>query len=135
MEIYLFYILYLLIVFPVFFYFIKEKKFQDLFSVFKNLYFLLFIILLANLYLVNFLNTGCLIYPVPLTCFEEFSWSIPLKQVYLMNDWYEQWSQAGANPNFRIENPQEYISNFNWVNNWFSEYFFTKVLLPFFIPI
>ena len=44
-----------------------------------------------------------------------------------MNDWYEQWSKAGANPNFRVENPQEYISNFNWVNNWFSEYFFTKV--------
>ena len=44
-----------------------------------------------------------------------------------MNDWYEQWSKAGANPNFRIENPQEYIQYFNWVSNWFEEYFFNKV--------
>ena len=44
-----------------------------------------------------------------------------------MNDWYEQWSKAGANPNFRVENAQEYIRYFNWVSNWFEEYFFTKV--------
>jgi len=44
-----------------------------------------------------------------------------------MNDWYEQWSKAGANPNFRVENPQEYIQYFNWVNHWFKEYFFNKV--------
>ena len=44
-----------------------------------------------------------------------------------MNDWYELWSKAGANPNFRVENPQEYIQYFNWIDNWFKEYFFTKV--------
>jgi hypothetical protein len=76
---------------------------------------------------VNFANSGCLIYPVSITCFDYFSWSIPLQEVSAMNDWYEQWSKAGANPNFRVENPQEYIQHFNWVNNWFQEYFFTKV--------
>jgi hypothetical protein len=43
-----------------------------------------------------------------------------------MNDWYEQWSKAGANPNFRVENPQEYIQYFNWVSNWFERIFFYK---------
>ena len=44
-----------------------------------------------------------------------------------MNDWYEQWAKAGANPNFRVDNPEQYIQKLNWFNNWFNEYFFTKV--------
>ena len=48
-------------------------------------------------------------------------------EVRELNDWYEQWSKAGAGPNFRVENPELYIKNFNWVKNWIDEYFFTKV--------
>ena len=44
-----------------------------------------------------------------------------------MNNWYEQWSKAGAGPNFRVDNPKEYILYFNWVSNWFDKYFFNKV--------
>ena len=44
-----------------------------------------------------------------------------------MNDWYELWSKAGANPNFRVQNPEQYIAGFNWVSNWMNDYFFNKV--------
>ena len=44
-----------------------------------------------------------------------------------MNNWYEQWSKAGAGPNFRVENASEYIKYFNWVSNWMDMYFFNKV--------
>jgi len=44
-----------------------------------------------------------------------------------MNNWYELWSKAGAGPNFRIENPEEYIKGFNWVANWIDIYFFNKI--------
>ena len=44
-----------------------------------------------------------------------------------MNNWYELWSKAGANPNFRVDNQEIYIQKFNWVENWISEYFFYKV--------
>ena len=44
-----------------------------------------------------------------------------------MSQWYELWAKSGANPNWRVENPSEYISNLNWVKNWFSSYFFNKV--------
>ena len=44
-----------------------------------------------------------------------------------MHIWYEQWSKAGANPNFRADNPEIYISGFNWFQNWFNTYFFNKV--------
>ena len=42
-------------------------------------------------------------------------------------------------PNFRVENPELYVSSFNWVSNWFKIYFFTKVsdnlLVIFFISL
>ena len=41
--------------------------------------------------------------------------------------WYEQWSKAGASPNFRVDNPELYVSGFNWVKNWIDIYFFNKV--------
>ena len=44
-----------------------------------------------------------------------------------MNNWYEQWSKGGAGPNFRVDNPAEYIQNFNWIINWIDVYFFNKV--------
>ena len=74
-----------------------------------------------------FLNTGCLIYPASFTCIPGIEWGIPLEQVDKMKNWYSLWSKAGANPNFRVENPELYLSNFNWINNWINSYFFTKV--------
>ena len=44
-----------------------------------------------------------------------------------MNNWYQQWSKAGAGPNFSVEDPEKYIQHFNWVANWFQMYFFNKV--------
>ena len=62
-----------------------------------------------------------------ITCFESVTWSIPKDEVLMMNNWYEQWSKAGAGPEFRVENPEIYIQKFNWIENWIEKYFFTKV--------
>ena len=35
--------------------------------------------------------------------------------------------KGGATPNFRVENPEIYIKNLNWVSNWIDIYFFNKV--------
>ena len=74
-----------------------------------------------------FLNTGCFVYPASFTCFESTSWSIPKQQVQDMRQWYELWSKAGANPNYRVDNQEEYLNGLNWFTHWFKEYFFTKV--------
>ena len=60
------------------------------------------------------------------TC-SNFSWAIPAEEVNQMNQWYQQWSKAGASPNFRVENPTQYIENLNWLSNWIDTYFFNKV--------
>ena len=55
-----------------------------------------------------------------------FEWSLK-NEAKIMNDWYEQWSKAGAGPNYRVDDPENYIQGFNWVSNWFDKYFFNKV--------
>ena len=124
-----FYILYIIFVIPLFFYILKKKKnyIQTLYFLFFNKYFVLFLVLFFFILFTYFINTGCLVYPLSLSCFNGVSWSIPLIQVQQMNDWYELWSKGGAAPNFRIDNPEEYIKNFNWIGNWIDIYFFNKV--------
>ena len=120
-----FYVLYGLLLVPVILYFSNNKI--SLIFFFKNKITYLCLVMLFSLLTVNFFNSGCLLYPVKFTCFENFSWSIPISEVEKMNNWYQQWAKAGANPNFRIENPEVYIKNFNWVSNWIDMYFFNKV--------
>jgi hypothetical protein len=93
----------------------------------SNVYLYLFLVLFSLIIVVNFLNTGCLIYPVSMTCFDNNIWAISKSEVTAVNNWYELWSKGGANPNFRTDDPEIYIKKFNWVNNWTNQYFFTKV--------
>ena len=122
-----FYMLYLVLLFPVLYYLIKDKKIAYLKDFLKNPFFYLSILIFIFILLINFFNSGCLVYPVSITCFENFSWSIPVQEVSQMNNWYEQWSKGGAGPNFRVNNPEIYIQKFNWVDNWVTVYFFNKV--------
>ena len=91
----------------------------------KSFYFscLLLILVLVT----NFFNTGCLIYPLKISCFTNFDWSIPLQEIELMALHYENWSKAGMTPNFKIEDPSKYVEGFNWLNGWINRYFFFKV--------
>jgi hypothetical protein len=124
-----FYILYIIFIIPLFIFILKKRKnyIQTLNFLFYNKYCGLFLVLLFFVLATYFINTGCLVYPLSFTCFDSVGWSIPLSQVQQMNDWYELWSKGGAAPNFRVDNPQEYIKGFNWVNHWIDIYFFNKV--------
>ena len=122
-----FYILYLIIFLPIFFILYRENKFFLFYKTLQNKIFYLFLLSLLSILTVNFFNSGCLIYPVVSTCIDSAVWSIGSENALKMNNWYEQWSKAGATPNFRVENPEIYIQNFNWVTNWIKLYFFNKV--------
>ena len=123
-----FYIIYLVIFILWFFQIKKYFKVKILLRlIFKNYYTYLIILFFLFTVFTTFSNTGCLIYPATFTCFDQFSWSIPLVQVDQMQLWYEQWSKAGATPNFRVNDPELYVSKLNWVSNWINIYFFTKV--------
>ena len=122
-----FYTLYLIFLLPLFLILFNLKKIYVMKEIFKNRFLIPFLLLLSILVFTNFLNSGCLVYPVQFTCFDNFQWSIGSSETLRMNNWYEQWSKAGAGPNFRVDNSEEYIKNFNWVPNWIDIYFFNKV--------
>ena len=79
------------------------------------------------LIMINFSYTGCAIYPVKETCLSgHLTWALEKEHVERMSDWYHQWSKAGAGINFRVEDPEKYIQNFNWLSNWYERYFLYK---------
>lgn len=84
-------------------------------------------VFLFSYFAVNIANTGCIVYPLSFTCFYSFFWSVSSETVIALNKWFELWSKAGATPNFTVDNPGEYLQNFNWVFNWINKYFFTKM--------
>ena len=92
--------------------------------------YLFFIFLFFTLFLThNFINSGCLIYGFKSLCFggSQIFWGIPVDEIIQRRIWIETWAKAGAAPNFRIENPEFYLSNFNWVSNWIKMHFFNKI--------
>ena len=77
----------------------------------------------------HFVAPGCLISPLPILCFDEsLIWARDLNDVKGLSMWVEQWSKAGTNPTYVIENGEEYIKNFNWLSNWIEKYFIVKFL-------
>jgi len=124
-----FYILYAVFFIPLLFLMKSKNKSYTksfIFLIF-NKYFFLFLLLLFFVLFTYLINTGCIIYPLSITCFDNLNWSIPSTETLLMNNHYELWSKAGKTPTSRVLNPNEYIQGFYWVKNWVDLYFFNKV--------
>ena len=86
-------------------------------TLFYSKSFLVFISALILYFLHHFISTGCLISPMSLTCLgDNLEWAHNADSYNNLSLWLEQWSKAGATPNYRVENPEVY-SNFNWVPN------------------
>ena len=123
-----FYFLYSLVLLPLLIFASKKIGFNNLIKkVFFNRTFYFSLLLLTFVIITNFLNTGCLIYPLINSCFSNLDWSIQLKEIEFMKLHYEGWSKAGKTPNFVVNDLSNYVKDFNWVNNWINEYFFFKV--------
>ena len=119
-----FYILYSVLFLVIYFRFFKITESFKIFSLFPVTYLCLTIMFL--MIISNLAASGCLLYPVSFTCFESFFWGYGRDQVVGAMQWYEIWSKAGATPNYRVNDFDEYLRNFNWVSNWIDKYFFNK---------
>lgn len=122
-----FYILYLVLFLPLIYICYVDKKFNLIKFLFKDNCFYLFLYLLSLIFLIYLLNTGCLLYPLAITCFDNFQWSIGIDETVKMNQHYQLWSKAGKTPNYSVLDPEIYLSNLNWISNWINLYFFNKV--------
>ena len=119
-----FFILNFLFLFSYFFFF----KIKDLIKYFFNTKSILIsFFTLSLLTSINISYTGCAIYPIKQTCFfDKISWTISEKHVTHLSKWYEIWSKSGAGPNHGVDDPNKYIEKFNWVSNWYENYFTYK---------
>ena len=118
------YIIYFILI--IFLFFIKKISILYLK---KNFMFLSFVGLFSFLFILkSFLSTGCLVYPAKFTCYEKLSWSVPKEEVQKLNIHYEWWAKAGGDSSYKYDLPkEEYIKDFNWIDNWFKKHFFGKV--------
>ncbi len=122
-----FYLVYLILLIPIFQFIYVDKKKLCINELIKNKFFYLSILLLLLVTIVNFLNSGCLLYPLTASCFDSFSWSTSLIEVDRMRFHYENWAKSGAGPSFSLNNINENIAYFNWLPGWVERYFFNKV--------
>ena len=102
---------------------------KDYFKEVKKLIFdykLIISFIFSFLYLFhNFINTGCLVYPLSFTCFgDAFDWTLSKEEVNRMSLWLELWSKGGAGPNYVVQDQSKYISGINWIENWFQNIFY-----------
>ena len=108
---------------------LDEKFFKSLKIIFYSKSFFILFISLSIYFLHHFISTGCLISPLSLTCFgDNLYWADDSKTYEDISLWLEQWAKAGAGPNFRVEDPLQYIQNFNWISHWIEKYFLGKFL-------
>ena len=81
--------------------FLKDRKILDFLKA-KNLkFYSIILISLSLIFIINFLNTGCLLYPAKKTCTNKVVWHIPHDEVAMMNTHYEWWAKAGGGPNYK----------------------------------
>jgi hypothetical protein len=120
-----FYLIYIILFFPLFI--LQQNKIYFFIKLITSKIFFICSFFFFILITINFINTGCFVYPLAMTCNENLIWSISISEVNYMNEWYQLWSKAGASPNYAVENRADYISNFNWLSNWIDVYFFNKV--------
>ena len=123
------------------FFFLKiNKKLKTILSL-VQINFIIYVILATSIFLfLNFAATGCVIYPIEITCASNyFEWALDSDVVQSLNFVYEVWSKGGLGPGFSVDNQNEYIQNLNWVPNWtnvyfigkFSDYIFVTILIIF----
>jgi|688.fasta_scaffold92726_3 hypothetical protein len=120
-----YFIVYLSLLLFIFYNAFKLKKFKFLINNIK--FFTTLFLLFALFIFINFLNSGCLFYPLKFTCFENLIWTPTADSIISHSKWFELWSKAGATPNLRVPNPDNYVQFLNWVPNWFKTYFLFKV--------
>jgi len=87
----------------------------------------------------NFIQTGCILFPNEITCFENLPWSAnhpqdhayPKKVYEASSAWSKGWPDQLDN----ILSHKEFIQNFNWLSTWYKNHglLIIKKIFPFLV--
>lgn len=110
-------------------------------KIFKNLINVKFLFLSLFLFLwilKNILTTGCMIFPMPLTCF-DLSWTNlnGISNVYEVSIGSEAWSKDWSNQKDIVLPYKDYLKNFYWINFWLDNHFkkILSIIIPYIVMI
>ena len=98
---------------------------------FKNIKIIFSLIFLLAWLIKNILISGCIIYPISLSCFDGLNLvnSNSVKEIAVTS---ESWSKDWPNRKDTSVNMREYNINFNWLSTWINNHF--KIVIIKFIP-
>jgi hypothetical protein len=121
-----FYLIYIIILIPLILHVYSKTNSIKLFF---NKNFLCCLLLISFVLLTNIFNTGCFLFPEKKTCFFNLPWALSIDTVEFLSLHYENWAKAGSGTGYSLAQNEKlnYISNFQWINNWVEKYFFNKV--------
>lgn len=121
----------LIIVFfiPLIIFFIKESLFSKK-SI--SIFFSLPSILLFFWFLKNLLVSGCLLYPVKLTCFEKLPWTNKTEIINVGTS-SKAWSKGWPDRKDTDISMSNFNKNFNWIEAWSSKHlkYILKLIVPY----
>ena len=109
-----------------FFILLKSPKRNVLIYNKKNIFFIFFILIW---FLKNILLSGCVIFPVKETCFNQLEFTNK-KVVHVASQEAEAWAKGYPDSKKKL-NFEEYNSNFNWLTTW-SENHLKKIIKKFY---
>lgn len=126
----------------VFFSFFLIKK-ETITSILKSKRFY-FIIFFASIWFIkNILVSGCIIYPVKFTCFQDLLWTDikTIENVSIENEsWTKDWptyKKIINKSNIKPISPSEYLKDFFWTKFWSKGHFqkILKILVPYLLVL
>ena len=84
--------------------------------------------------LKNIIISGCIIYPLPETCFNKLSWTDPV-EINQENISGEAWSKDWSNRDNKKISMDNYIKNFSWLLSWSKNHglIIIKIVFPYLI--
>ena len=71
-------------------------------------------------FIKNVLVTGCILYPIDLTCIPSLDWTLNPSLISLEA---EAWTKGWPDRNIETLNYKEYLKNFYWINTWINNHF------------
>ena len=103
---------------------IKILNFTNIFCIF------VFLIWLTK----NFFVTGCILYPINISCIQTFDWTLNPKFISIEA---EAWTKGWPDRDDKSLNYEQFLNNFYWINTWFSNHFklISIKLIPFLIVL
>lgn len=119
----------LVFLFPVYvFFFHKNFKYKKIINILFSFPAFFFLLLLLK----NIILTGCLIYPIKSTCFENLKWT-DINETERINLVGSVWSKAWPEKLDNDISMNEFNSDFNWVKSWSQKHlkYILKIIIPY----